>query len=270
MCRLLGVVSTTVQPLTELLKDDLPHFTGLSAEHCDGWGIAHWDPEGGLTVAKAPEAARTSDAYHAAVNGTTTDAAVLHLRKASSGMVNTAENTHPFSTGRIAFAHNGWASDVPALERALAEAGGPPCAGTTDSERYFGLLLAAMRSVAPEVALTAVSARVFASMRAEALNCLMLTDDSLYAFTSFDPTRPTLSGNNPFTTYQLGFRVGTGSVVVASSGWENPGAPWEPLPNGQILRVRRRDLHTSVHRLVPSYATAALGGATAETAAAAS
>ena len=263
MCRLLGVVSTTSRPLTELLADDLEDFTSLSSEHCDGWGIAHRNAEGGLTVRKAPEAARPSAAYHAAVAEAHTDAALLHLRKASSGMVNTAENTHPFVAGSIAFAHNGWASDVPALDAMLAEADGPACAGSTDSERYFGLVLAALRSVPPEVALTAVAAQVYGSMRAEALNCLLLTEDSLYAFTRFDPSRPTLSGKNPVTSYELGFRVTDESVVVASSGWERSEAPWEPLRNGQILRVRRGDLHTSVHRLVPAHATAALAGGTA-------
>ncbi len=267
MCRLLGVVSTTAQPLTALLRDDLRHFTALSSEHCDGWGVAHWNREGGLTVRKAPEAAQPSAAYHAAVDEAYTDAAILHLRKASTGMVNTADNTHPFTAGSIAFAHNGWASDLPALDAALAEAGGPPCVGSTDSERYFGLVLAALRSVPPEVALTAVAAQVTGSMRTEALNCLLLTEDSLYAFTSFDPTRPTSSGKNPFTSYQLGFRVGEDSVVVASSGWEHSAAPWEPLPNGRILRVRRRDLHTSVHRLLPSQATAAVGRPAARTSA---
>jgi predicted glutamine amidotransferase len=267
MCRLLGAVSSTAQPLTALLKDDLPHFTALSCEHSDGWGVAHWSAEGRLSVVKSPQTAQSSAAYHAALRETHTDAAILHLRKASPGMVNGPENTHPFATDRIAFAHNGWASDVPALDRALAEAGGPACCGTTDSERYFGLLQAAMRSVAPEVALTAVAAQVNASMRTEALNCLLLTEDSLYAFASFDSTRPTASGNDPVAAYRLGFRVEQDSVVVASIGWERPDAPWEPLPNGRILRVRRGDLHTSVHRLVPARATATLAGPAAGTAA---
>ncbi len=268
MCRLLGVVSTTAQPLTDLLKDDIKQFTALSCEHCDGWGVAHWDERGELAVRKAPEAAEHSAAYHDALAGAHTDAALLHLRKASQGMVNTADNTHPFTTGRIAFAHNGWASDVPALDASLAEAGGPACVGTTDSERYFGLVLAAMRTTSPEVALTAVAAQVYASMRAEALNCLLLTEDSLYAFTRFDETRLTLSGRNPVAAYQMGFRVTGDSVVVASSGWEHSGAPWEPLANGQILRVRRRDLHTSVHRVVPSFAVAAVGASLPEASAA--
>ena len=259
MCRLLGVVSATAQPLTALLKDDFEQFTSLSSHHCDGWGVAHWDREGGLAVRKAPEAAGPSVDYRAAVAEADTDAAIIHLRKASDGMVNTADNTHPFTTGRIAFAHNGWASDGPALDAALAEVDGRRCIGGTDSERYFGLVLAAMRTVPPEVALTAVAAQVYAAMRTEALNCLLLTEDSLYAFCRFDDSRPTLAGNDPVASYQLGFRVTDESVVVASSGWEHSAEPWEPLGNGRILRVRRRDLHTSVHRVVPEHALAAVG-----------
>lgn len=254
MCRLLGVVSTSAQPLTASLRDDLEHFTALSDDHCDGWGLGYGDGSGGYTVRKAPETARTSAGYRAALEEARTDAAVLHLRKASPGMVNTAINTHPFTDGRVVFAHNGWAEDTAVLDAELARAGGPPCGGTTDSERYFGLVLAALRSVAPEVALTGVSHRINALTRVEALNCLMLTDEALYAFSSFDASRPTGSGRDPVATYTMGYRIGPEGVVVASSGWEDPSLPWEPLPNGRVLRVGRRDLHTSVHRVVPSWA----------------
>lgn len=260
MCRLLGVVSTTARPLTALLRDDLEHFTALSSEHCDGWGAAHWDGDGRLSVRKAVGAACSSADYRAAVEGAHTDAALLHLRKASGAMANTDDNTHPFTTGRIAFAHNGWASDVPALDVALAEADGPACRGTTDSERYFGLVRAAMRTAPPQDALAAVADRIFSAMRVEALNCLMLTEDSLYAFTRFDAGRPTLAGKDPVTTYRMGFRVAEDSVVIASSGWEHSAAPWQPLSDGEVLRVRRHDLRLSVHRPVPEPAAALRGG----------
>ena len=174
-------------------------------------------------------------------------------------MVNSRANTHPFVAGPIAFAHNGWVGDVAALDTALASAGGPTCQGTTDSERYFGLVQAAMRRVAPEVALTAVADRIYASVRTEALNCLLLTEDSLYAFTSFDSNRPTASGADPAASYLLRYRVRQDSIVVASGGWEHEEGHWETLLNGQILRIRRGDLHTSVHRPIPADAVAALG-----------
>ena len=98
-------------------------------------------------------------------------------------------------------------------------------------------------------------------MRVEALNCLLLTEEALYAFAGYDTTRPTLSGHDPVPMYRMGYRIGPEGVVVASSGWEHSAAPWEPLPNGRVLRVGRRDLHTSVHRVVPSTAAALTGGA---------
>lgn len=254
MCRLLGVVSTSSQPLSALLRDDLEHFTALSCEHSDGWGLGYADESGGFTVRRQPETAQSSAGYRAALEEARTDAAVLHLRKASPGMVNTALNTHPFTDGRIVFAHNGWCEDTGALDAELARAGGPPCEGTTDSERYFGLVVAALRSVSPEVALTGVSHRINAVTRTEALNCLLLTDEALYAFSSFDASRPTCSGRDPVATYTMCYRIGPEGVVVASSGREDPSLPWEPLPNGRVLRVGRRDLHTSVHRVVPSWA----------------
>ena len=254
MCRLLGVVSTSSQPLADVLRDDLEQFTALSCDHCDGWGLGYADEGGGYTVRKQPETAQSSAAYRAALEEARTDAAVLHLRKASPGMINTPLNTHPFTDGRVVFAHNGWCADTGALDAELARAGGPSCQGTTDSERYFGLVVAALRSVAPEVALTGVSHRINALTRTEALNCLLLTDEALYAFSSFDASRPTCSGKDPVATYTMGYRIGPEGVVVASTGWEDPALPWEPLTNGRVLRVGRRDLHTSVHRMVPSWA----------------
>ena len=255
MCRLLGVVSATARPLTELLRDDLEPFTALSSVHCDGWGVAHRDERGALTVRKEPRAARDSAAFQDALDQAHTDAALLHLRKASAGMVNTAANTHPFSADGIVFAHNGWVGDPPALDAALAEAGGPACGGSTDSERYFGLVVAAMRRVAPEAALAAVAHRLHSELPVEALNCLLLTPDCLYALTSFDHTRPTASGHDPVESYQLGFRVTGDSVVVASSGWEHSSVPWQLLPNHHVLRVNRRDLSTSIHSLPPARTT---------------
>ena len=119
--------------------------------------MAYRDRREVLTVRKEPAAAHASAAYRAALEEAHTDAAVLHLRKASAGMVNSSANTHPFTDGPVAFAHNGWAADTPALDEELARVGGPPCQGGTDSERYFGLVLAALRTVAPEVALTGVA-----------------------------------------------------------------------------------------------------------------
>jgi predicted glutamine amidotransferase len=264
MCRLLGVVSATARPLPALLSDDLEPFTALSANHCDGWGLAYHDRRGALQVRKAPETAHSSPGYRSALGEADTDAALVHLRKASEGMVNDDANTHPFTgqTGDnrpVAFAHNGWASDGPALDAMLAAADGPACRGTTDSERYFGLLLAAMREAPPEVALPRVAERIYGAMRTEALNCLLLTDDSLYAFTSYDASRPTTSGDDPHHAYRLRFRTDGGAVIVASGGWAPESPDWEALPNGQVLQIHREDLRLSVHRglSVPGCATTA-------------
>jgi len=271
MCRLLGVVSARPRPLTTLLREDLEPFTALSAHHCDGWGLAYRDRRDALQVRKAPETAHSSPGYRAALAGADTDAALVHLRKASPGMVNETVNTHPFTArveagagagnGRaVAFAHNGWASDTPALDAMLAAAGGPPCRGSTDSERYFGLVVAALRAAPPEVALATVGDRIHRAMRTEALNCLLLAGDSLYAYTSYDPDRQTTSGDEPADAYQLRFRMGGGGVVVASGGWaaDSGDAPeWEQLPNGQVLQIHRGDLRLSVHRGLPVPGTAA-------------
>jgi predicted glutamine amidotransferase len=250
MCRLLGVVSRTVAPLTETLASDLEPFAALSSFHCDGWGTAACGV-GGLTVHKSPEAALGSEAFWTAAKETETDAAVLHLRKASAGMSPTPSNTHPFVAGDVAFAHNGYFAPLRAVDEELRSVGGRVPEGDTDSERYFGLVLAAMRDLGPVEALQATARRITAlTDELVSLNALLLTGDALYAFSYFDAERPPSQEAGP-ASYELMYRVTEDSVTVASDGWEPPGRQWERISHGTVLEVGRADLRLSVHPGAP-------------------
>ena len=51
---------------------------------------------------------------------TRSDLGLVHLRRATLGLPVRAENTHPFTDGRLAFAHNGSISPPPALDVLLS------------------------------------------------------------------------------------------------------------------------------------------------------
>lgn len=248
MCRLLGVVSRDPAPLTETLATDLAPFSALSSIHCDGWGMSYWNPDDDLVVAKSPEAAQGSEEFWSAAKRADTDAAVLHLRKASPGMSPNPANTHPFVAGGAAFAHNGFFAPQSAADDLLVESGARAPEGDTDSERYFNLVLAAMRDVGPVDALQSVARRITAvSEHMVSLNALLLTQRSLFAFACWDETVPP-SPEAGTATYELMFRVTADAVTVASDGWEPEGPRWERIYNGMVLEVSREDLRVTVHR----------------------
>jgi len=247
MCRLLGVVSRASAPLTETLSRDLEPFAALSSIHCDGWGMAYWNGDDDLVATKSPEAALGSEDFWTAAKRADTDAAVLHLRKASPGMTPNPLNTHPFVAGSVAFAHNGYFSPASAAEAELREIGGRVPEGDTDSERYFGLVLAAMRDVGPVEALQSTARRITAlSDELISLNAMLLTQRALYSFASWNPDAPP-SKEAGTATYELMFRVTPEAVTVASDGWEPAGPQWERIYNGMVLEVSRDDLRVTVH-----------------------
>lgn len=252
MCRLLGVVADRARTPRELLGAELDPFRSMSKVHCDGWGCASWNGEGQLELVKAPEPALDSRAFDELCDTVRTDAALLHLRKASPGMINLPENTHPFLDGDIAFAHNGWAWPNQALDGLLDEAGAPAGGGAplgeTDSERYFRLVLTLAREMNLVQALDEATSRIAGSTEFLSLNCLLLTREALYAVEYWDPPRVAAKGDDP-DTFALRYRVDPHAVVVASSGWDQESPRWTALSNHRVLEVRRGDLRTRVHQL---------------------
>lgn len=248
MCRLLGVVADRARTPRELLGAELDPFRAMSKVHGDGWGGALWSEDDRLRSVRAAEPALGSRTFDELCDTARTDAALLHLRKASPGMSNLPENTHPFLAGGAAFAHNGWAWPNEALDGLLDGAGGEAPVGQTDSERYFQLVLALMRESDVVPALDEATTRIAEHTELLSLNCLLLTHDALYAVEYWDPPRVAAKGDDP-DTFALRYRVDNHAVVVASSGWRQQSPDWTPLSNGRVLEVGRGDLHTRVHRL---------------------
>src|SRR5215469_4675650 len=142
MCRLLGYVTSTPTTLADLLGEaGLFEFTELSCKHGDGWGAA-WATDTGIEVVKAPDAARTSSAFERHVYEHVADLGIVHLRWATLGLEVAPENTHPFTDGTIAFAHNGSINSPSSLDALVPDDLQERRMGSTDSERYFLAVLA--------------------------------------------------------------------------------------------------------------------------------
>ena len=244
MCRLLGWASRTPTTLSDLLgEQDLADFTELSVKHGDGWGVARATRQG-VAVRKRADAARTSTRFDRWARRRRTDLGLAHLRWATLGLGIGPDNTHPFTDGRVAFAHNGSIAPPAALDRLLSDRSRRARRGTTDSERYFLAVTDRMRDGAtPQEALTATVDQIAATASFTSLNCLLLTPEALYAVSRFDTSGP-LEDDDP-EYYTLRYRIAPEAVVVSSSGW---GRDWRELGNGDLLVVRRRTLETTLVR----------------------
>ena len=242
MCRLLGWTTRVPTTLDELLgADDLAAFTELSTKHGDGWGAARATRRR-VAVRKRADAARTSGEFERWATRRRADMGLVHLRWATLGLGIGADNTHPFTDGRMAFAHNGSIRPPAGLDALLSERSLGRRRGTTDSERYFLAVAQHVRDGAtPEEALRTTADAIAATLSFTSLNCLLLTPENLYAFCRFDAAGNWEDDDPEY--YNLRYRVTPDAVVVASSGW---GRDWQELANGDLLVVRRRTLETTV------------------------
>jgi predicted glutamine amidotransferase len=132
MCRVLGSVAAEPVSLRhELLEAANPLIRPRQAD--EGWGIAAYRRAEG----EEPTCARFTDAT-AADNEPAVDAKArihnAHARRATVGERST-QNTHPFCLGPYTFSHNGTILNISRLENV------EPCAGETDSERLFRLVM---------------------------------------------------------------------------------------------------------------------------------
>ncbi len=264
MCRLLAWAGRMPVTVAEALGEaELAAFTELSRQHADGWGMAWW-PDGSARAPRiersttcAAEDPRFAELTHSASG----DAGFVHLRWATPGLPVVPANTHPFTHGRLAFAHNGAIHPQARLDEILSTDWRPRMHGTTDSERYF-LAVAAQLDAGASVhdAVATVVDHIFGAFEPTSLNAMLLAPDALYVISAHDPNKvPALgasSTRHPTTEeldtvfYDLHHRSRADSLVVASSGFQaHPDGGWGPLHNMRLLRVERGTLQTSVTSL---------------------
>jgi len=243
MCRLLGFVSRHPVTLRDLLgEDELAEFTELSLKHGDGWGFA-WATSHGVEVAKAPDSAHESALFASVAAEQKADLGLLHLRWATLGLGVVPENTHPFTDGRIAFAHNGSVKPPESLDPFVPTDLAAQRRGTTDSERYFLATLDAARLGDPATALERTAARISRDCVFSSVNAMIATSDELQVINLFDPVAEAREAEPHY--YRIGYRIGADAVVVSSSGW---GSGWTFLENGEMLTVNRATREVQIRR----------------------
>lgn len=274
MCRLLGVVSRRHTPLLEAVRDELPLFTALSEKHKDGWGVAWYAPgtageehglrretadaRSGLQVRRGIDTARASNEYGQAVADADGEIVIAHLRRASEGLVLSLENTHPFTEGPVAFAHNGQFDMPDGFRERVLTLGGRPAAGTTDSELYFSLIVLHARehgwARAIQMAAHEITQWVpeMGGRYPEGLNCLLMTPDALVAYAQSDPEQ--LLPESTWDVYDLMHREDADRVLVGSTGYDQPG--FSALEQGHALTIHRGTLEVEAHEPIDGFVLA--------------
>lgn len=251
MCRLLGYVSEEPESAVEGLgAEGFQTFTSLSALHGDGWGMAWSRPGGtGIETATSPMSAADDPAYAELAGRALGSAGLVHLRWATDGLAVQPTNTHPFSDGTRALAHNGSISPVEALEGLLSEAGRARLRGTTDSERYFRLVLQCIEADGDERAgLLHAVGLLHRTFPEASLNALFLTPTHLYAVhvnsqaaTPLDDLRELFGSDDAMphghaaAYFDMAYRVSPTAVHVISSGLPDEG--WTPVPSDSVLAI---------------------------------
>lgn len=234
MCRLLGRVSRTPTTLTGLLGEvALAQFTELSGKHGDGWGIA-CGAHDRVEVHRAADAGRTSDAFSQTVRERPVELAMVHLRWATLGLPVALHNAHPFTAGRLAFAHNGSVAPPSSLDRLLSDRVRPALRGDTGSERLFLAVLSRLEPGADDdmvgQAYAETVREVAQTLAAGSLNSMLMTPTRLYAACCYDPAAERRERARVLPT---GVPVTEDTVVVGSSGW---GAGWQDWRTGTCWR----------------------------------
>jgi predicted glutamine amidotransferase len=263
MCRLLGVVSTLPIAVSDavgahVLKD----FIALTKIHGDGWGIAHVGHAGQPPRVEVSAGSALDDpAFVAATRDHRYAASLVHLRWATSGIAVQTQNSHPFLADGVAMAHNGSVNPTAALDKLLDPSITATLAGTTDSERYFGLIRQ-HRPDAPDLA-EAVR-RAVAQLRDlypdASLNALVLGEDQLIAVHAHARSRLLDEDIEEITAAELPAehledyfalrwaRPEEQTLVVGSTGFGD--LDWQPLPPESVTVISVRDLSMSVLPLV--------------------
>jgi predicted glutamine amidotransferase len=255
MCRLLGVVSTVPISVADavgahVLKD----FVALTKVHGDGWGIAHVDGPGDDPQVEVSAGSALDDAaFRAAVEDRRSSAGMVHLRWATNGLAVQPQNSHPFVVGGVAMAHNGSIKPTGPLDELIEPGIAASLRGTTDSERYFGVIRQHRRS-SPDLA-EAVR-RAVAQLRAlypeASLNALVLGEGNLIAVHAHARSQLPAEDIDEITAADLPTehledyfalrwaRPGDGTVVIGSTGFGD--LDWQPLPAESVTAISMSDL----------------------------
>ena len=262
MCRLYGFLATEPTRLecslvaaqnALVVQSDMD---GRGIRNADGWGIAHWVGDD-REVIKSTMPAFADDQFVKIASDIWSESAIAHVRNATVGGVR-EDNTHPFTFGRWAFAHNGTLNAFDHVSTRLDIGRYGPPSGGTDSELIFLWLLNRMRDYGLDPHAPAESLEPIVELLADAV--LDLVDVSVLSGASGTPQLNLLLsdgrymaasrwGNTLYWTHRRGIRdcavCGVShcpdadesyrSVVIASEPITDE--KWIEVPEGTVLGV---------------------------------
>jgi predicted glutamine amidotransferase len=187
MCRMVGVVFQDEFPIQTLR--DLQHIAEVGrvpneekVGHEDGWGIASFMSGSPRLIGKSIRPIHMDPSFDSAILSIQSifapNVLIAHARAASRGTVS-IENTHPFMTEDLIFAHNGTIYDFNPVTKRNPK-------GQTDSERLLMLLSERKDELGSlESALKAVVTKDLRSYRFSAAVILVSDGKSLYGYRGY-------------------------------------------------------------------------------------
>lgn len=243
MCRLLGYVSHEKQDFYSAVGPDFSEFVTLSSVHCDGWGFATIEHDQNVAhVRRAPEAAGTSDNFAKAIADSISDGALLHLRWATAGLPVSENNTHPFAYEDISFIHNGATYPPAALESVIEPNLIPLIQGDTDSERYFYFVLTKIKELGFVQGCKEAANYIRKNLDYSSINAMIMNEKQWVIICEHHPERSPEWAPDDY--YELKYKADAQGVLVASTGWNQPG--WKVLPNHHMLVIDRASFAVEV------------------------
>jgi predicted glutamine amidotransferase len=251
MCRLLGFVAPDGSTLSGALGAEQIHaFQDLARLHADGWGSAWRGADGRLRSHVSTVSASDDPQFTTMATAVPARAGIAHLRWASDRMVVRPENTHPFRADGYAFAHNGWIAEAAELDPLVPDTARGLVAGTTDSERYFALVIGAIRGGMSGIDAVAHAVSLLRGRYpAASLNALLLGPDTLVAVHASSAAEPdhqgmldagftadTLPADHLDDYFTMRMRQdAAGGVTIASSGLGRDG--WRDLERESVTAI---------------------------------
>ena len=229
---------------------------GRGIRNADGWGIAHWVGDE-REVIKSTMPAFADDQFAEIASDIWSESAIAHVRNATVGGVHD-DNTHPFTFGTWAFAHNGTLNAFDHVSTRLDIGRYGPPRGETDSEMIFLWLLNRMTEYGLDPHTPAESLDPIVELLADAV--LDLLDLSVASGASGTPKLNLMLsdgrymaasrwGNTLYSTHRRGIRdcavcgeshcpdadESYRSVVIASEPITDE--KWIEVPEGTVLGV---------------------------------
>jgi predicted glutamine amidotransferase len=190
------------------------------------------------------------------------DLGLVHLRWATPGLGVGYDNSHPFRFGPYAFAHNGAVYPQDRLAEMLPPGWEQRLAGSTDSERCLLHIMWRLEIRRGDMiaAIADTVAGIAGRYAVNSLNAVLLSPAKMYVISWHDPARIAADelrrrglASTPEEVagyFHLGCLTTQDAIVVASSGWPQPG--WTLLPNHSVFVVDRVTLATSAFTLEPA------------------